>query len=68
MTVVIPAEAGIQYAASRFSTQLLWNTGSSAFADDDSRIQFSNSFVRRHTFAISPRIAPKFCRLIRFEN
>jgi hypothetical protein len=34
MAVVIPAEAGIQYAAaSRFQSQLLWNTGSSAFAD-----------------------------------
>jgi hypothetical protein len=35
---------GIQYAAAyRFHHQRLWNTGSSAFADDDSRIQFSNS-------------------------
>jgi hypothetical protein len=35
-TVVIPAKAGIQYAAaSRLNHQRLWNTGSSAFADDD---------------------------------
>ena len=36
-TLVIPAKAGIQYAAaSRFNHCCLWNTGSSAFADDDS--------------------------------
>ncbi|WP_207234488.1 hypothetical protein, partial [Bradyrhizobium sp. Leo170] len=32
-----PAKAGIQYpAASRLKHGCLWNTGSSAFADDDS--------------------------------
>src|SRR6516225_7112579 len=32
----MPAEAGIQYAAaSRLEHSRLWNTGSSAFADDD---------------------------------
>jgi hypothetical protein len=37
-TVVIPREGGgIQYAAAfRFNHHRLWNTGSSAFADDDS--------------------------------
>ena len=35
-TTVMPAHAGIQYAAaSRFNHCCLWNTGSSAFADDD---------------------------------
>jgi hypothetical protein len=34
-----PRQAGIQYAAaSRFYHWRLWNTGSSAFADDDIRI------------------------------
>jgi hypothetical protein len=33
---VIPAKAGIQYAAALvIEPQRLWNTGSSAFADDD---------------------------------
>src|SRR6266436_2882192 len=33
---VMPAKAGIQYAAAfRFNHRRLWNTGSSAFADDD---------------------------------
>jgi hypothetical protein len=33
---VIPAHAGIQYAAAYpFDRRPLWNTGSSAFADDD---------------------------------
>jgi hypothetical protein len=33
---VMPAKAGIQYAeASRFYRNGFWNTGSSAFADDD---------------------------------
>ena len=37
MTVVIPAKAGIQYAAAyRFYLWRLWNTGSPAFAGDDS--------------------------------
>jgi hypothetical protein len=37
-TAVIPAKAGIQYAATyRSDRWRLWNTGSSAFADDDSR-------------------------------
>jgi hypothetical protein len=37
-TAVIPAKAGIQYAgAYRLNHWRLWNTGSSAFADDDSR-------------------------------
>jgi hypothetical protein len=35
-TAVIPAQAGIQYAAAyRFNHQRLWNTGSPAFAGDD---------------------------------
>src|ERR1700739_2033453 len=35
-TVVIPAKAGIQYAAAfRFYHERLWNTGSPAFAGDD---------------------------------
>ena len=35
-TLVIPAQAGIQYAAaSRLNHCGLWNTGSFAFADDD---------------------------------
>ncbi len=35
--VVIPAQAGIQYAAAyRFNHNRLWNTGSPAFAGDDS--------------------------------
>jgi hypothetical protein len=34
--LVIPAKAGIQYAAAlAIGPQRLWNTGSSAFADDD---------------------------------
>jgi hypothetical protein len=41
MMAVITAEAGIQYAlTSRFQLQPPWNTGSSAFADDDSRDSF----------------------------
>jgi hypothetical protein len=41
---VIPAKAGIQYAAAfRFYRWRLWNTGSAAFAGDDSGIQISNS-------------------------
>ena len=36
-STVMPAKAGIQYpAASRLKHRRLWNTGSSAFADDDS--------------------------------
>ncbi|MEH2550697.1 hypothetical protein V1283_007342 [Bradyrhizobium sp. AZCC 2262] len=36
--IVIAAKAGIQYAAAHRSDRWrLWNTGSSAFADDDSR-------------------------------
>jgi hypothetical protein len=36
-SAVIPAKAGIQYAAAyRFDHWRLWDTGSSAFADDDS--------------------------------
>src|SRR2546421_30994 len=37
MNGVIPAKAGIQYAAALvIKPRWLWNTGSSAFADDDS--------------------------------
>jgi len=37
-TAVIPAQAGTQYAAAfRFNHRRLWNTGSPAFAGDDSR-------------------------------
>jgi hypothetical protein len=37
MIAVIFAKAGIQYAAAlAIEALLLWNTGSSAFADDDS--------------------------------
>jgi hypothetical protein len=37
-TLVIPAHAGIQYAAAyRFHHCRLWNTGSPAFAGDDSK-------------------------------
>jgi hypothetical protein len=71
---VIPAQAGIQYAAApQLNPGLLLNTGSSAFADDDSQgevafepddwlqIYFSNSyFIRRHDSAISPRLAREF--------
>jgi hypothetical protein len=36
LSAVMPAKAGIQYAAaSRLKHRCLWNTGSSAFADDD---------------------------------
>jgi hypothetical protein len=46
--VVISAKTGIQYAAAyRFNHRRLWNTGSPAFADDDSR---------EHDFAISPLV------------
>jgi hypothetical protein len=38
-TTVIPAQAGIQYAAAYpFNHCCLWDTGSSAFADDDDRM------------------------------
>jgi hypothetical protein len=40
-----PRMRGIQYAAaSRFHDQRLWNTGSSAFADDDSRVCYIFEF------------------------
>jgi len=36
-TAVIPAQAGIQYAAAyRINQYCLWNTGTPAFAGDDS--------------------------------
>jgi hypothetical protein len=42
-STVMPAKAGIQYpAASRLKLGRLWNTGSSAFADDDSGELFDN--------------------------
>ena len=38
-STVIPAHAGIQYAAAyRFNHRRLWNTWSSAFAEDDDRV------------------------------
>jgi hypothetical protein len=57
-----PRMRGIQYAAaSRFNHGCLWNTGSPAFAGDDSQIQISNSNIPgSHSFAISPRDAPEF--------
>src|SRR4051812_18986795 len=45
--VVIPAKAGIQYAAaSRSTNRRLWNTGSSAFADDDIECAGASRFRR----------------------
>ena len=39
----MPAKAGIQYAAAyRFHNCCLWDTGSSAFADDDSARHLSS--------------------------
>jgi hypothetical protein len=59
-----PAKAG--YPVRRglsIPPHLLWNTGSSAFADDDSRgvvqIRISNK-LHKHTSAISPRIRASF--------
>ena len=50
--VVIPAKAGIQYAAAyRFNQCCLWNTGSPACAGDDTE----------YDIAFSRHIAPEVC-------
>jgi hypothetical protein len=49
-----PRRRGIQYAAAfRFHHQRLWNTGSSAFADDDGY---------RHASALPRQEAPELCK------
>jgi hypothetical protein len=52
---------GIQYAAAfQFDHWRLWDTGSPAFAGDDSH---------RRSFAFSPRVSREFCwRLLALEN
>jgi hypothetical protein len=66
-TSVIPAQAGIQYAAAyRFNHRRLWNTGSSAFADDDSK-KPSRGAVRpefcKKTLPSESEGAGLFCRM-----
>src|SRR4051812_36403341 len=54
-TIVIPAKAGIQYAAAfRFYHFGLWNTGSPAFAP-------SRVTTTEYAFAFSRRISPEVC-------
>ena len=58
--LVIPAQAGIQYAAAyRFYHWRLWDTGSPAFAGDD-----SCGCVLKRSFAISRLVSPELCRKI----
>jgi hypothetical protein len=57
LTIVIPAKAGIQYAAAfRLNHRCLWNTGSSAFADDDSPAGHDAFCDRQNTAPRSRRV------------
>jgi len=66
--VVIPAHAGIQYAAtSRLNHQRLWNTGSPAFAGDDEHglnLQ-GRTKLRTHLRVPAARFARAFAKIFR---
>ena len=63
--VVMPRfKRGIQYAVtSRVNANRLWNTGSSAFADDDGRVCGVLAFMR-YTFAFPRHDVPEVYKIL----
>ena len=64
--IVIPAQAGIQYAAaSRFNHRRLWNTGSPGHRRAEATPFFERlcrAMTAEYVFAIPRRIAPELCQ------